>query len=108
MYVNEAFWTVDTMFYSVPKKNHLVLFAFLFLIRIDLSALNTGSAVPSMTTEVLNKIQIVIPTEKILEKFDFLVKSLYDSINRNSKETFRLEGIRDLLLPKLMSGEIKV
>lgn len=108
MYVNEAFWTVDTMFYSVPKKDHLILFAYLFLIRKDLSAMNTGSAVPSMTTEVLNNLQIVVPDDIILEKFNFLVKSLYDSMNRNSKESHQLAALRDTLLPKLMSGEIEV
>ena len=108
MYVNEALWTVDTMFYSVPKKDHLILFAYLFLIRKDLSAMNTGSAVPSMTTEVLNNLQIVVPDDIILEKFDFLVKSLYDSMNRNSKESHQLAALRDTLLPKLISGEIEV
>lgn len=108
MYVNEAFWTVDTMFYSIPKLPNIVLFTYILLSKKDLASMNAGSAVPSMTTDILNNMQIIIPNEDILEHFNSLVSALYVQIKHNEQESSRLASLRDTLLPKLMSGQIKV
>lgn len=64
-YLNEPFWSVDTMFYSKINKM-LVLPRYLFytLKTCDLASLNVGSAVPSLTTEVLNDVLISIPPNR--------------------------------------------
>ena len=108
MYVNEAFWTVDTMFYSVPKIGNVILFTYLFLCGKDLASMNSGSAVPSMTTEILNNMQIAIPTKDVMTDFNTKVTSIYSQIQHRNEESGRLASLRDTLLPRLMSGEIKV
>lgn len=108
MYVNEEFWTVDTMFYTIPKVDHVALFAFLYLLRKDLASLNAGSAVPSMTTEILNNMPVIIPQKGILKIFNFVVYSFFRIIKHNQEESRRLASLRDTLLPRLMSGELKV
>lgn len=55
------FWTVDTMFYSVPKKAGAAKYTYHILSALDLASMNSGSAVPSMTTDILNAIKIVLP-----------------------------------------------
>ena len=108
MYVNEAFWTVDTMFYSIPKLQNIVLFTYILLSKKDLASMNAGSAVPSMTTDILNNMQILIPCVDVLKHFNSLVSALYDQIRHNEQESRRLGELRDTLLPRLMSGELKV
>lgn len=108
MYVNESFWTVDTMFYSIPKVQNIILFTYIFLRNKDLASLNAGSAVPSMTTEILNNMQIVLPPPAKLKEFNTLAFSLYNQIKHYNVESRRLAELRDTLLPRLMSGEIKV
>ena len=54
MYVNEAFWTVDTMFFTVPRIPGAAKFLYQYVKRLDLASMNSGSAVPSMTTSILN------------------------------------------------------
>lgn len=108
MYVNEAFWTVDTMFYSIPRVEKVILFVYIFLCNRDLSSLNAGSAVPSMTTEILNNMKIIIPIQKILNVFNDIASTLYSSIKQQQQESRRLASLRDTLLPRLMSGELKV
>jgi type I restriction enzyme S subunit len=108
MYVNEAFWTVDTMFYSIPKIDNVVLFTYLYLCGKDLASMNSGSAVPSMTTEILNNMQIVIPTEMVIRDFNIKVTSIYSRIKHGDNESRCLSQLRDTLLPRLMSSEIKV
>ena len=108
MYVNEAFWTVDTMFYSTPKVENIMLFVFIYLRNRDLASLNAGSAVPSMTTEILNNMKVVVPTNIIINDFNNKTLALYYAIRQYNDESRRLATLRDTLLPKLMSGELKV
>src|SRR5690606_21479809 len=105
MYVDEAFWTVDTMFYTIMKRNHLAKFIYQSIKQKDLASMNVGSAVPSMTTAVLNNMPIEIPPEELLHKFDSVVSDFYNKIKTNQTQIRTLRALRDTLLPKLMSGE---
>ena len=106
MYVDHPFWTVDTMFYTIGKIEHVVKYAHLFLLTQDLASMNAGSAVPSMTTDILNKLPVLIPTCEVLRDFDAIVSSLYLEIGRDRAENASLASSRDSILPKLMSGAI--
>ena len=108
MYVNEPFWTVDTMFYSKMRDEHVAKYVHLLLQSKNMDELNVGSAVPSMTTEILNNMEIIIPLAKTLKEFDGIASSFYAQIAHAKKESRALAATRDALLPKLMSGEIDV
>lgn len=108
IYVNEPFWSVDTMFYTEMKRRHIAKFIFHFLKNKDLASLNAGSAVPSMTTNILNAMELPIPDDSTFLIFDNLVTPLYTKIQANEKQSLHLAQIRDTILPKLMSGEIEV
>ena len=108
IYVNCAFWTVDTMFYTSMKMPHSALFVYFFLKRFDMYGMNIGAAVPSMTTKILNTLDILIPCKDTLCSFDNVAQSLYQIILKLQKLILLTQESRDRLLPKLMSGEIKV
>ena len=108
MYVNEAFWSVDTMFYTEMLRPNIAKFVYHFVKSKDLASLNAGSAVPSMTTNILNAMQLYIPNEKTLEKFENIVSPMYSAMQENTKESKILANTRDALLPKLMPGELDV
>lgn len=108
MYVNEPFWSVDTMFFTIMKKPNVAKFVFHFVKSRDLAAMNAGSAVPSMTTEILNAMEVKIPSEDILFQFEEDVQPMYKALKDNEYENKRLSELRDALLPKLMSGELDV
>ena len=108
MYVREKFWTVDTMFYAVPKSPNFAKYAYQFIKRLDLASMNSGSAVPSMTTKILNALPVPIPPKESLHAFDDQLQPYYSAICANAIENELLAALRDALLPKLMSGEIDV
>ena len=108
MYANEAFWSVDTMFYTEMLRPNIAKFVYHFVKSKNLASLNAGSAVPSMTTNILNAMQLYIPDEKTLEKFENIVSPMYSEMQENTKESKILANTRDTLLPKLMSGELDV
>lgn len=52
--------------------------------------------------------KIIVPPLSLLEKFENVVKTYDDILKKNYTENDLLTEIRDALLPKLMSGEIRV
>ena len=108
IYVNEPFWSVDTMFFTEMKLPNVAKFVFHFVKSKDLASLNAGSAVPSMTTDILNAMELHIPDEETLKQFENIVGTMYRDIHLNIEESKILAAIRDSLLPKLMSGELDV
>lgn len=108
MYVNEPFWSVDTIFFTEMKLQNSVKFVFHFVRSKDLASLNAGSAVPSMTTEILNAMELLVPDAGTLAKFENIVAPMYLTMQKNTQESSKLATLRDTLLPRLMSGELDV
>lgn len=108
MYVNQPFWSVDTMFYTEMRLPNVAKFVYHFVKAKDLASMNAGSAVPSMTTDILNAMEVVIPTASVLEEFESLVAPMYRVMQENDVQSKKLADLCDTLLPKLMSGEIDV
>lgn len=107
-YINKPFWSVDTMFYTKIKSEIDCKYLFYVLKSLNLSSMNVGSAVPSLTTEVLNKIEVVIPSSEVLLKFNKIISPIFKKKESNIDENKNLTQLRDCLLPKLMGGEIKI
>ena len=108
MYVNEPFWSVDTMFFTEMKLPDVAKFVFHFVKSKDLASLNAGSAVPSMTTDILNAMELCIPDSETLKRFESIVGPMYRAMQHNTEESKKLAAVRDTLLPRLMSGELDV
>lgn len=108
MYVNQPFWSVDTMFYTEMRLPNVAKFVYHFVKAKDLASMNAGSAVPSMTTDILNAMEVAIPPASVLEEFESLVAPMYRAMQENDAQSNKLADLRDTLLPKLMSGEIDV
>lgn len=108
IYVNQPFWSVDTMFYTEMKIPNVAKFVYHFVKAKDLASMSAGSAVPSMTTDILNAMEVVIPSAPDLEEFESLVAPMYKAMEANHVQSQVLSRMRDTLLPKLMSGEIDV
>ena len=108
LYVSGDFWTIDTMFYSIPKKENIAKYTYLFLRTLDMYSFNIGAAVPSMTTKILDGIDIIYPKDDILNAFEALLNPIYSKIQILKLQIESSTQARDRLLPKLMSGEIEV
>ncbi len=68
----------------------------------------TGTRMPRTDWDYMKKYQIILPpTVKVLE-FHKIVKNLIEIIKKNIFEIIPLTKTRDILLPKLMSGEIRI
>lgn len=108
MYVNEAFWTVDTMFYAAMKDKWLAKWVYFYLRQFDMYSMNIGAAVPSMTVKILDAMDVLLPTVELLQKYDEVASNYFSQIKVLQKKCELMQEARDRLLPKLISGEIEV
>ena len=108
MYVNEAFWTVDTMFYSEMKQSNCAKYIFYTIKDIDFTRWDSGTGVPSMTSSTLYSIKLVKPQSEILKKFDEVISPLFEHMKHISEQNSFLTKQRDELLPLLMNGQASV
>ena len=108
MYVNDAFWSVDTMFYSEMKQPHCAKYVFYSIKDIDFTRWDSGTGVPSMTSSTLYSILLVKPDADSLAKFDEIITPLFLMIKKNEMRIVELTKQRDDLLPLLMNGQASV
>lgn len=69
---------------------------------------NEGTIFGSISKTDFEALSITIPQKSIVDKFQNEVKPIDDKIIKNSIQIHTLEKLRDILLPKLMSGEVRV
>ena len=67
-----------------------------------------GSAQPNISPSILEDMKILIPSKEVLDNFNSLSNKIIDIISSNSFENNNLSELRDFLLPRLMSGRIRV
>ena len=67
-----------------------------------------GSTFSEISKRVFRPIPVVVPSQRIVEAHEWIVRPLYSKIVANMKESESLAQTRDFLLPKLMSGEIRL
>ena len=95
----------------IPKKDISVYYVYLLLqtlAEIINKLGQSGSTIVNLNKTQFGKIQVMIPSKRVLQDFDSLCSPLFDTILSNQKENINLSELRDTLLPKLMSGELDV
>ncbi len=92
------------------KTNHQsFVFYTMFFLKKQLGVFNgEGTVFGSINQSSLNEMPVLIPSTEKLDEFERIVAPMDTTICNNYDEICRLEQIRDILLPKLMSGEIDV
>lgn len=93
MFVESPFWTVDTMFWSIINTDKVdPQFLFYSICKRDFASMNVGSAVPSMTVNILNDIQISYPKNiEDQRRIASILSSLDRKIELNNKINADLE-----------------
>jgi type I restriction enzyme S subunit len=94
----------------IENEKYAFSFIFLFLRMNKEYILNNavGSAQQNISQEMLKNLDIIIPSDEILSSFKAIINPIFYQIEKNIKENQTLSEIRDALLPKLISGEVRV
>ncbi len=100
-------WLSDNVLIMRPKGK---VFGYMYQLArsFDYISMNRGSSQPLVTQTDLKNRTILIPDTKILEQFEQQFNLIYTRQKNNEEEIQTLTTLRDTLLPRLISGKIKV
>ncbi len=84
------------------------LFHYLYSIRDYLLLIGFGAAQQNLSQDLIKKVKIVIPPAELIKEFDKQKEPLYQTIRALMMQNDKLIKQRDALLPRLMSGKLKV
>jgi type I restriction enzyme S subunit len=106
-YSPEPFCVIDTAFYLKPKAPLDIKWAYYELLRFDINSMDSGSAIPSTSRDDFYGIPVIVPPPAIQDAFGKIVGGWFAKVFANDNESRTLAALRDTLLPKLLSGELK-
>ncbi|PAU89002.1 restriction endonuclease [Pseudomonas sp. WN033] len=102
------FWASDNVLVVSPKLPADFSFALNWIRSIDVQALNRGSTQPLLTQRDLGAQQGLIPSREVLGKFEAIVGKLYERSRSQEQQAQTLTQLRDTLLPRLISGQLRL
>ena len=107
MYYQEV-WASDCSFIDSTCENLFFVYCFLTINRRLLRHAQTGAVQPHVKPADIHNFELVIPSKDIINQFQRIVSDTFTMRGSIEKESRRLSQLRDALLPRLMSGELKV
>ncbi|MGP5486381.1 restriction endonuclease subunit S [Pseudomonas helleri] len=103
---DRPFFPIDTVFYV--RTDNPLTYCYYLLQTLGLEDMNTDGAVPGLNRNNAYRLPVVVATTSILESFDEIVSSLRNKMFSNSQHTQSLTQLRDTLLPRLISGQLRL
>ncbi len=103
-WVNTDFYPIDTVYFISAEESSL----FLYHALQNVQFINTDVAVPGLNRDMAYSREILVPDDKNYQRFLSEVVPIQEQINKLQDYNIKLAQARDLLLPKLMSGELTV
>ncbi|MCC8031350.1 MAG: restriction endonuclease subunit S [Escherichia coli] len=100
------FHPIDTVYYVATKEEIPLSYLYYLMKTLNLPSMNTDAAVPGLNRDNVYRLEVLKPTQSILNRFDNHIATIRNSIQKNNNTIVSLVGLRDTLLPKLLSGEI--
>jgi len=103
-FCHSDFWVIDTAYYVATSMPLYYLYFNLLMQNF----LNNDAAVPGLNRNQAHSLPIVLPDMGILGKFENIVGPMFKMKVKLEQKSSNLRATRDLLLPKLISGEVSV
>lgn len=107
-YVEGKFWVNNHAHIITGKNGFTVETLYLLFSLTNVRSIVTGAVQPKISQANLNNVSVVIPSKAELSTFNSIVQPIFSQIRNLRAESDRLTSTRDILLPRLMSGEIDV
>jgi len=108
---NQAAFVTNNSFAFVPKEEFVNVhfhLAEMILRDLELTQLRSGTAQPQLTIAGLIGVKLKLPNKEALIEYNKIVDPSFDLIHTLEKQNAKLREARDILLPKLMNGQIEV
>jgi type I restriction enzyme S subunit len=106
MYIQEDFWPLNTALWAKEFPRGEPLVAYYLLSSLDLKQFNSGAAVPTLNRNDIHGISVVIPPIELQRRFQQVAGDMHAQCRKLALVVDNLRRTRDLLLPRLLSGQI--
>ena len=107
-FVDDPCWPLNTSLWVTEFKEVSILFAYFVLSEMDLAKFNAGASVPTLDRKVAHGARILIPSRNVATLFDEQMVVFFRQKKLLNQQIQKLAQARDLLLPRLVNGEITV
>lgn len=107
-YVAKDFWPLNTSLWAKEFRRVSPLLAYFLLSELNLEQYNSGASVPTLDRKTVHQVSVLLPPIGVVEQFDAMVQPFFDQIEALKSGIEATSKARDLLLPKLMSGQLDV
>ncbi len=103
------FFPIDTTFYVVPSnENQSLHFLFYALTNQDLPSIAADSAVPGLNRNMAYMNKQLVPDKVIMDEFSSYANTIFTQRHHLEEASRTLAALRDIMLPRLVSGEVRV
>jgi len=106
--VLDDFWPLNTALWVKEFKRSSAAHAYFILKELKLGGFNSGAAVPTLNRNDVHGLPTVLPPTSVLKGFDEHVMPMFRMKETLGRKNSNLRTTRDMLLPKLVSGEVSV
>ncbi len=106
-YINEKFWTVDTLFYTEIEESIVPLFLYQHALEVNWLGLNEATGVPSLNTTSIYNIDISIPSKEEQTKIASFLSAVDEKISQLTQKLELLSQYKQGMMQKLFSQQIR-
>ncbi len=105
---NDSFFPIDTVFFVNPLQGIPLFWIYQRLHLMNIASLGSDSAVPGVNRNAVYAKKWVIPDTHIFKTYSDLLEAKIEKLRELSHQNRMLSCLRDTLLPKLLSGELRI
>ena len=102
------YWPLNTTLWVKEFKAATPCYAYEVLRCLDFNSFNAGSAVPTLNRNHIHGLKYLIPSRACVETYESLVMAFHERVRMNSLQAQTLATLRDTLLPRLISGQLRL
>jgi type I restriction enzyme, S subunit len=104
----EDYWPLNTALWVKEFRGATPCYAYEVLRLLDFSSFNAGSAVPTLNRNHVHGLRYLFPSKTCVESYESLAIQLHQRVRLNQKQAQTLATLRDTLLPRLISGQLRL
>ncbi|QBC42892.1 hypothetical protein C1H71_04560 [Iodobacter fluviatilis] len=103
----EDYWPLNTTLWIKEFKRATPCYALEVLNRLDMLSFNAGSAVPSLNRNHIHGLPYLLPPIELVNHFELIAMPIQQRMHANNQQAQTLATLRDTLLPRLISGQLR-
>ena len=104
----EDYWPLNTTLWVKKFNRATPCYAYELLKLLDFSSFNAGSAVPTLNRNHIHGLKYVLPPLELVQAYEDMARAIHLRVLENNRQVQTLTQLRDTLLPRLISGQLRL